>query len=521
MSSDNRVGRQARRGPTNTASSYTPKHIAGTMAQFALLMALTVGSPRNTWRLLLHILTSRRISEFVSSSGVDETLAEIEWLEDGPGSSGDDGPFIPVPAKFIERHFRGADWQWLADAGLIEVRPYSRARHRCREFRASLNVRVEFAMLGLTAETLTAGGLVNLVTGRKTARRVKSSPTTPSGNALPTLVRAAMDAVTWSLFCPAAIERHLDDLWQAAEATPEGPLKVSARARWVSDDSCYRAVLAQGGHTVVGDPDGLMRYRPALAMQRTGRLGQKGGGLQSASRRMKTAAYTGVPGFVNYDLKASQARILIVLLGEAGIDASWLTSYAQTGKEAAAAYVGISVDAWKTALYAVLMGARIPTVGQVHASHGSVVAAIRGAVPPDAFVPTYTRFWDYTAGLRLTLGTWHRWLDTDYLAANGRPNVNGKTYITNQVGAVQAVEDLSGHAYKRKAQLAAFLLQGREAAFTHALAASSVEFGFRVLSHEHDGLAVQGVITVSAVIRAAQVAGLPLHLVELVEKAFE
>lgn len=246
MSSGNRAERQARRGPANTASSFAPRHIAGTAAQYAYLLTVTAGAPRNTWRLLLHILTSRRISESVSSSGVDGTLAEIERLEDGPDSGGDDGPFIPVPAKFIERHFRDADWQWLADAGLVEVRPYSRAKRRCREYRASLDVRCEFANLGLTAETLMAGGLVNLVTGRKTTRRVKSSTTTASGNALPVLVRAAMDAVTWSVFCPAAIEQHLGELWRAAEAAPEGPLKVSARARWVSDKSCYKAVLV--GH---------------------------------------------------------------------------------------------------------------------------------------------------------------------------------------------------------------------------------------------------------------------------------
>ena len=518
MPDSNRVARRTGRSPAQTATSYAPSHVPGTAAQYAFLLAMTLGAPRYTWRLLLHILTSRRVSE--TGSSTDETLAETERLEDGSDPGGDTGPFIPVPAKFIERHFRGASWQWLADAGLVEVRPYSRSGRRCREFRATIDVRCEFAGLGLTAQTLAAGGLVNLVTGRATTRRVKSVTWTPSGNALPVLVRTAMSAVMWALFCPSAIEVHIEMLRQAAEALPEGREKVSAQARYESDQRCYTAVLGQGAHVVAGDPEGQMRYYPAYMMQRTGRLGQIGGGLQSASRRMKTVAYSGVPGFKNFDLKASQAQILIVLLREAGINAQWLVDYARTGKEAAAAYVGIPVDDWKTALYAVLMGARIPPLAQARTSRGSVVAALQGAVAPDEFEPTYARFLDYTTGLRRALRTWHRWLDTDYLAANGRPNANGRTYITNGVGAVRAIEDLSGRGYERKAQLAAHLLQGREAAFTHALAASSSEFGFRVLSLEHDGLAVQGVIPTAAVERAAGIARLPIEMVDLVEKSF-
>ncbi len=71
-----------------------------------------------------------------------------------------------------------------------------------------------------------------------------------------------------------------------------------------------------------------------------------------------------------------------------------------------------------------------------------------------------------------------------------------------------------------KARLAAFLLQGREAALMHTLAASADEYGFRVLSHEHDGLVVAGDVPPEAVEAAASAARIPMDLVDLEEKPF-
>ncbi len=83
-----------------------------------------------------------------------------------------------------------------------------------------------------------------------------------------------------------------------------------------------------------------------------------------------------------------------------------------------------------------------------------------------------------------------------------------------------ALADLGRSRSRRRARLAAFVLQGREAAFVHALAASAKEFGFVVLSHEHDGLAVQGEIPDAAIARAATAAGLPPERLVLEEKPF-
>lgn len=232
-----------------------------------------------------------------------------------------------------------------------------------------------------------------------------------------------------------------------------------------------------------------------------------------------------MPRVENKDLRASQARILIVLLREAGIDPAWLVAYGDSpnAKHDAAAFVGVPVDVWKTALYGMLMGARVPSRRQARRSAGEVVQAIRNAVAPEAFGATYSRFLDYTEGLRKALAEWHHWLAMVYVSENAvLNNVDGQRYLTNEVGAKVTVEDLAegGRPWQLRARLAAFLLQGREAALIHTLAASARHYGFEVLSHEHDGLVVLGEIPAEAVEAAARAARLPMELVDLDTKPF-
>ena len=225
----------------------------------------------------------------------------------------------------------------------------------------------------------------------------------------------------------------------------------------------------------------------------------------------------------NLDLRASQACMLIVLLREAGIDPAWLVVYGSDprAKYEAAAFIGIPVSVWKTVLYAALMGGRIPSLAQAHTSKGTVAEAIREAVEPSEFDATYARFLDYTAGLRDALAEWHQWLVDEFAPETARlNNADGKRYVANAVGAKVALEDLGAKLWKFKAQLAAFLLQGREAALMHTLAASADEYGFRVLSLEHDGLVVAGEVPRAAVEAAARAANVPPELVILEPKAF-
>lgn len=207
------------------------------------------------------------------------------------GREGD--PYVPVPSKLIEKEWRGLDWRSILEAGVVGVRPYNRLARRSREFAVTPRVAFDFYEAGPTAERVVQDGLYDLTTGRPTTRRVKSDRRTPSGNAWPAMIRAAIDAVGEVPVDVVRIEReHLPQLRALMNGAEPGPDRVSAEGRYLNDLRCLQAVLTQGARPLdPEDPDGLWVYRPAYRPQRFGRLSQKGGGLQSCSKEMKDVAY--------------------------------------------------------------------------------------------------------------------------------------------------------------------------------------------------------------------------------------
>lgn len=545
LSKWNRKAHPSTRTPSRTRPPRT--WIPGTGAQSAFADGVVAEVPLHTQpqtrALFLYILTSRRFSPVsIDDADVDEETA-----------LGIADSFVPISSLFIRRYFRDADWEFLLDEGFIEVKEHSIARGLCREYRVPLDIRRRYAEAGLTPNNATKRfRLFNVVDGKPTNRKVKSVRTGRNNSALPRPMRRAMDAVGPSVINLPAIWRHVAEMKTIADAVPVEDKKewATANGRYINDLLCAQAVHAQSARPLDKNaPDGLWVYEPAMTAQAFGRLGQIDGGLQSCTREMKVVAYTDVPNFRNYDLRASQAMILLVLLERAGIDGAWLKRYAVEGKIRAAEAVGLSVDVWKKVLYATLMGAGVPSAAQARhlplsrevggktasrghmrrakkiysfsASRGTVTESILQAVGESDFEMTYARFLEYTAGLRVALTQWYTWLEDAFVRTQGKVNnVDGLTYITNAVGATVAVEDLGRSRTKRRGRLVAFVLQGQEAAFVHALAASSKEHGFVVLSHEHDGLAVQGEIPEAAVVQAAAVAGLPVDRLVLEEKSF-
>ena len=518
--------------PTPASSSASAdgwfwNHVAGTREQLALLDGLRVEAHLNA----------------------DEVALLVQILARTPHAFATGDGFVPVPSKAVERHVRKADWRVLEAAGLVEVREYDRFGRQCRAFRVPAGLRRRFHEAGPTAERVLHDRLYNLVRGRPTTKRTKSRRRGKSGNALPKAVRESIDAVsgTPSPFNALAVEAHLERLRAAVDAAEDGPEKARVFGRYLTDLAAYQAVLVQGAEPVdPEDPEGLWQYFPAYKPQRFGRISQIGAGFQSCSREMKEAAYTEVPNARNYDLRAAQPSILVVLMRDAEIEPVWLADYVSRpkAKVEAAERLGIAVDAWKRAFSAVIMGARVPTKVQAlriaerlvveQASEreekkrkrrrkGAVVSTILKAAGPDGFKDAFDRFVAYTEPLRAELGLWHGWLVEVWVPANGRlNNLDGRTYVTNAVGMKVSVEELSGKGkpWELRSRLAAFLLQGREALFVHTLAALHSEYGYVVLSHEHDGLVTQGEIPAEAIARAAEAARLPMEYVALDEKPF-
>ena len=256
---------------------FVPSKVTGTYEQIEVIHAAvavaSVSDPHEqkaAARFLIHVLTTT-------------PREDDEDEKDG---------FVPVPAKVIERYFRRLDWRPLQETGLVEVKAYSRVRRKCREFRATHMLQRAFYEAGPTAARVVRDGLYDLVSGNPTRARKKSQRRTASGNALPKLVRGAIDSVVEVPIDVTAIEHHLEKLRCLMDEAEAGPAWTKAQGRYLNDLRCYQAALMQGARPLnPEEPSGLWVYRPAYRPQRFGRVSQIGGGLQSCSTEMKSVAY--------------------------------------------------------------------------------------------------------------------------------------------------------------------------------------------------------------------------------------
>lgn len=473
------------------------------------------------------------------------------------------GGGVPVDARLITAlptagRTAAAVYGPLVGAGLLTVVTGRYREGLSNTYRVPNHVLDRYVELGLPADPeadpVDVGPLVGLHSGHPTTAVAKTRLRDDNGNPVgAALWTRAMGSVRSAegLFDAAAVLAHLERLradvalakgaWDTAGGEPETEEAWAhrrARLRALNDARCYGALCRQRPTRSSWRPDrgyvdlDLFRYRLAYRHQRSGRAGQVGGALQSCSREMKAAAYGAVPGVRNYDVRASQVNLLAEEFavangsgvgGLAGwpLDPAWLDDYARRpgAKDAYAKAVGVSVDTWKTALCAVLMGARLPSPGQGARSDGAVVRALReegGELwTEDGLEGGLRRLRDALGPLPGELRRWHRWLDDH---ARSLPNVGGGDRLVPNAAGERYRWSPSHPEHRRRAELAAHLLQGREAAFVLNLILQAERHRFRVLSHEHDGLVTLGAVPRAAVEAAKAAAG--VARVVLVEKPF-
>lgn len=304
-----------------------------------------------------------------------------------------------------------------------------------------------------------------------------------------------------------------------------------ARHQHLNDRACFSAVLHQLPEPT--EVEGVKRYRLAYNHQTSGRMSAIGGMFQSCSREMNEAAHAHLDNVYNYDLVSSQASFLLELFEEASaaengpdrpFDGSWVEAYVAEPvpgepkpKVWAAEAVGISVDTWKTCLYAVLMGASLEST--VHESTGAVAAALRADAAcqtPETLEAAWARLKSYLGPFYKELRRWHSWLDKTYAqdkAASG-PHRGGGRWVRNAAGETYHwLKDTPGH--KRKSQLAAHLLQGREASYVLNLITLAPKHGYTVIANMHDGVITIGEISESAMAAASALAASTRAVLEI------
>ncbi|MBF0155084.1 MAG: hypothetical protein HQL64_15200 [Magnetococcales bacterium] len=249
---------------------------------------------------------------------------------------------------------------------------------------------------------------------------------------------------------------------------------------------------------------------------------------------MKKAAYMGIPDLHNYDLKSSQVNGLIQQFQDAGIPIDWLVDYRDhpERREEYAYDINIDQNTFKICLLTLIMGG---TLGSVEVksrnARGAILTAIddyhNGSSMSSSI--SYMKFKRIVRPLINDIDKWHNHLltynqneQTDdvmykYEGIVNRRNPTGKIMAIGRIAPDGTIQTLEQRQITKR-RLAAFVLQGQEAAFIHHLTNLSSKYGFEVVGNEHDGLLTLGQIPKEAIEEAEKHSGLRNPILE--EKPF-
>ena len=440
------------------------------------------------------------------------------------GSMSDE--MVPVAsALMLERlpdcpHTTEEMWGPLADAGILGAKAdYSIVGRKTREFAVPAPLVLGYVEAGADAENKKG---YDLFSGKRT-RSPKLAQKTLLKSDSEHLHPEFIDGVLRHFqgvrreVNRTAVERHLqlrradhaeaEKAWVAAGSPgrnadgPDCPVRkayVRARGVLVNDGHCYEAVQKQDWsfEYETADGDEVWSYVPAYEVQAlSGRLTEKQGGMQSASRPMKGASVIGLvgdAGYVNYDVISSQLYALLQAFEEAALDTAPVRDLLEQDKADIAARIGVTVDTYKACLYALLFHAWM-TRDLDRALDASPDGAIVKAIledPTENKVGAYHRLYETMKPLQKGLGAWHEWLVTDCWEALPK---TGPGYAVNDCGVTFRLGDYK-EGHEQRSKMAAWYLQGKEACYVHHLTLLGPKYGYTVVANEHDGVLSDGEI---------------------------
>jgi hypothetical protein len=404
---------------------------------------------------------------------------------------------LSLPSKTIRAEFpRGFSWKRLRAEKLIEVSPCTRSV--CMYYQIAPTI-FDAILTHLEQQTLTPDGSpsVNLFDG--TAHSVgwafAKDESLPSSKLMRDAVR-----VLHASECPfnvVAIQRHLDQLRLTGKPNA-----------FANDRLCAQTLFA--GMKRKGD---LGFYFPSYSPQSSGRISENGGGLQSCSRAMKKAAFSGID-FFNYDLRSSQGYAFLQDLRLAGIEDKWLVDHLGSGAfEQRAQNLNLPKKVYKKCFFATIMGATHRWLEK--AEHvGRLQKALRKHYGTEKEArQKFDELVVQLKPLKKVVRLWTKWLIDDP-ACKHRKKTQRREYLENAAGQKLQL-DRSTSATKLKRKAAAHMLQGQEAAYIHHLTILSKDYGFVPISNQHDGLVTLGTIPQEAQAKAAELSGFRESYLEL------
>ena len=438
--------------------------------------------------------------------------------------------FVPIYSRLIDKKFsRDFDLTILKKNKLIEVKPHNTGNHESREFRIPNDifngvVKKMECILDMTpkGDDLT---FVNLMTGKKVETKstlYQSSNSVKNFN-IPMIIKKSMgslqpspinlkNTIKWVKKMKRKYDHEKDLFEKRIEKCDDTKLYVIYRkeyrthwGRYLNDLSSLNVIQSNnptetGRFTKKGHP--IFKVKVPYRIQKSGRLSEASGGFQSASRVMKHMSIINIPNLYNYDIKSSQAFILLQEMEKYGIKCDWLWNYLDTkdAKNFYAKKTGLPVDIWKKCFYAVIMGAKSKT------TKGNIYEIIENYFKDDKITyKTYKRFLSVAAKLIKATKKWRDTLFSNpikehvsiYKGHMRWKNACGMIfkdyYILDKEDPKHSLVDINGIKNNRKSpeckrQLAAFILQGQEAFFIHWLTVLCSKHRIPVYRNEHDGL---------------------------------
>lgn len=437
-------------------------------------------------RLVLHVLVSN-----LFNLGKMDRHGLFGWIDAS----------VELPCQWMEEHFGSRFRPSEIDASVLTFQNYSTVKHECRSFLASsklLDLLLEWSPTSVNAAS--DEPIVNLFDGKP--YQVQAPQEWEHGVYSSKIIRRAVAAIQSCPFDYAALNVHLRKLQAGIAKGAKDEDRERLQLAFRNDKACADRIRA--GCQLM--KDGSARYHAEYRTSYTGRITEVGGGAQSCSRAMKAALFDKVPGMKNYDLKRAQAFILLQELEDAGLPRDWVEGYvhAANANEERAQALGMSKDAYKSCLYATIMGAG-------HVKHwkrrenkifdrlldecnGDETRARELAV----------KVYGALAPLKVEVAAWH-----EHLLHGSCRHVDPIYKARTLKNACQQHFKLEGQRSDKLARrAAAFVLQGQEGAFIHHLTALGSEHGFVPVNNQHDGLVVIGEIPQVAVDQAASLAGL-------------
>ena len=494
-----------KRNKKKKSGAYIKHHYKVLKAQYEYLEKMLWWCNKDSFKLVAHIISCQLYN----------------YKEENEG-------YVPIPFSVRKLFCKEAKVDNLVERGVVEKlvideegRTYSVEFNICTNYRVREDIIEAFMKLeDMSAAEYMKATKVNLFDGKRCRAINKSKVVDYNNNRYPDIIVNAIQCINSCTFELAPVEGHIGNLKHdmlGAEAVygKDSAEYKKARGRYYNDNACLKNALNQNAEEIL---PGFYSFIPNYTVSDPGRIHTF---MQNASREMKEAAFSNVDNLKNYDLRSSQAIGLIQQFEIAGLDTTWLENY-RDDKQAKYNYackVGISVDTWKKCLCALLMGGYVPKKYS-NESKADILGYLLEEAQGDIIKATeyLSKFSEEIKPLKVELDKWHEWLITTYVNKIGT-YAAGKLYLTNPTGRKLCIDDLprGRHIWKRKAKLAAFVLQGQEAAFIHHLTALSLQYDYKVLQNEHDGLITVGDVPSDAVQKAASASGMKYAVLD--EKA--